>query len=50
MDSESPATMTIIKDDGKKYVYDLLQFHFHADSEHLIGSKRADLEIHFVFI
>ncbi|MBI1779735.1 MAG: carbonic anhydrase [Proteobacteria bacterium] len=28
--------------------YDLLQFHFHHPSEHLIGGRRFDLECHFV--
>ncbi len=28
--------------------YDLLQFHFHAPSEHTIGGEAAPMEIHFV--
>jgi carbonic anhydrase len=28
--------------------YDLLQFHFHHPSEHLLSGKRFDLELHFV--
>lgn len=28
--------------------YDLLQFHFHAPSEHTVDGKRAAMEIHFV--
>ena len=28
--------------------YDLLQFHFHAPSEHTIAGERAPMEIHFV--
>jgi len=29
-------------------VYDLLQFHFHHPSEHLLAGRRFDLECHFV--
>lgn len=29
-------------------VYDLLQFHFHHPSEHLLAGKRFDMECHFV--
>src|SRR3546814_936778 len=29
-------------------VYDLLQFHFHHPSEHLLSGKRFDMECHFV--
>ena len=32
--------------DGKRY--DLLQYHFHAPSEHSINGKLADAEVHFV--
>jgi carbonic anhydrase len=32
--------------DGK--VYDLVQFHFHTESEHTIASKHFPLELHFV--
>ncbi len=32
--------------DGK--VYDLLQFHFHAPSEHLVEGKAYPMEVHFV--
>lgn len=32
--------------DGERY--DLLQFHFHAQSEHTIASQYAPLEVHFV--
>lgn len=32
--------------DGKKY--DLLQFHYHATSEHTINGEYAPLEVHFV--
>lgn len=28
--------------------YDLLQFHFHALSEHTLAGKHADMEVHFV--
>jgi carbonic anhydrase len=28
--------------------YDLLQFHFHHPSEHLLSGKAQDLEVHFV--
>ena len=28
--------------------YDLLQFHFHHPSEHLLAGKRFDMELHFV--
>jgi carbonic anhydrase len=28
--------------------YDLLQFHFHALSEHTVAGKHADMEVHFV--
>jgi carbonic anhydrase len=31
---------------GKRY--DLVQFHFHHPSEHLLSGKRFDLELHFV--
>jgi carbonic anhydrase len=31
---------------GKRY--ELLQFHFHAPAEHVVGGERAPLEIHFV--
>jgi carbonic anhydrase len=37
------STLTIGKD-----VYNLVQFHFHAPSEHSIGGKRAAMEVHFV--
>lgn len=29
-------------------VYDLLQFHFHAPSEHAIGGRRSPMEVHLV--
>ncbi|MEI7469190.1 MAG: carbonic anhydrase family protein [Chloroflexota bacterium] len=32
--------------DGKRY--DLLQYHFHAPSEHSVNGKLADAEVHFV--
>jgi carbonic anhydrase len=28
--------------------YDLLQFHFHTEAEHLINGHRAEMELHFV--
>jgi carbonic anhydrase len=28
--------------------YDLLQFHFHAPSEHLVGGQKFPMEVHFV--
>src|SRR5260370_1015515 len=37
------STLTIGKD-----TYNLVQFHFHAPSEHSIGGKRAAMEVHFV--
>jgi carbonic anhydrase len=37
------STLTIGKD-----VYNLVQFHFHAPSEHWIGGKRSAMEVHFV--
>jgi carbonic anhydrase len=29
-------------------VYDLVQFHFHAPSEHLVGGRHFPMEVHFV--
>lgn len=40
----APGSHTMIN--GKRY--DLLQFHFHHPSEHLLAGKRFDLELHFV--
>jgi carbonic anhydrase len=40
----TPGSYTVIN--GKRY--DLLQFHFHHPSEHLLSGRRMDLEIHFV--
>ena len=40
----APGNYTVI--DGKRY--DLLQFHFHHPSEHLLSGRHLDLEIHFV--
>lgn len=40
---ENGSTMTL---DGK--TFDLLQFHFHTPSEHTVGGKRFDAEVHFV--
>jgi len=40
--------------DGGSYIsvegerFDLLQFHFHALSEHTMGGEHADMEVHFV--
>src|SRR5260370_20902033 len=30
--------------------YDLIQFHFHAPSEHTVNGKRAEMEIHIVHL
>jgi carbonic anhydrase len=40
----APGNYTVIK--GKRY--ELLQFHFHHPSEHLLSGRRFDLEMHFV--
>jgi carbonic anhydrase len=42
-DAKPGSTLTIGKD-----VYKLVQFHFHAPSEHSIGGKRSAMEVHFV--
>ena len=42
--NSAPGNYTIIN--GKRF--DLLQFHFHHPSEHLLSGKRFDLELHFV--
>lgn len=40
-----PAGSTLTRGDK---TYDLLQFHFHAPSEHLVKGKNAPMEVHFV--
>jgi carbonic anhydrase len=40
-----PAGSTLTAGDA---VYDLVQFHFHAPSEHLVDGKRFPMEVHFV--
>ncbi len=40
----APGSKTLI--DGQQF--DLLQFHFHHPSEHLLGGQSFDLELHFV--
>ncbi|MFZ3073365.1 MAG: carbonic anhydrase family protein [Thermodesulfobacteriota bacterium] len=37
---------SMISINGKEY--DLVQFHFHAPSEHTVNGKPADMELHFV--
>jgi len=34
--------------DGSMSLFDMLQFHFHAPSEHTIDGKGFDLELHIV--
>jgi len=43
VNSDLGNTLTVGKDK-----YDLLQFHFHHPSEHLIGGKHFPMEVHFV--
>jgi carbonic anhydrase len=43
VNAEAGNTLTV----GKEK-YDLLQFHFHHPSEHLIGGKHFPMEVHFV--
>jgi len=33
---------------GELHSYDAIQFHFHAPSEHTVGGKHSDLELHIV--
>lgn len=33
----------------REMTYELVQFHFHAPSEHTMAGKRAQMEIHFVY-
>ena len=47
-------TIGVAYGDGANWIevgdarYDLLQFHFHAPSEHALGGKRFDMEMHLV--
>lgn len=43
VNSDLGNTLTVGKD-----MYDLVQFHFHHPSEHLIGGKTFPMEVHFV--
>ena len=36
--------------DGTKSIFKVLQFHFHAPSEHAVDGKLFDLEVHFVHL
>ena len=42
--------MTLTRADGTESKWKPAQFHFHAPSEHTIGGKLMDLEIHFVHL
>ena len=42
------AELDITFADGSQSFYEPLQFHFHAPSEHTVGGKSYDLEVHFV--
>ena len=49
-DSQPDAMMTLVRGDGEVSFWKPLQFHFHAPSEHTIGGRQMDLEVHFVHL
>ena len=49
-DSNPDAMMTLVRGDGEVQFWRPLQFHFHAPSEHTIGGRQMDLEVHFVHL
>ena len=44
------AVLTLTRADGSESKWKPAQFHFHAPSEHTVGGKLMDLEIHFVHL
>lgn len=44
----APGSQIVVKNDETDSLYSLLQFHFHAPSEHVVNSQAYPLEMHLV--
>jgi carbonic anhydrase len=49
-EQNADARMTLVRGDGSVSEWVPLQFHYHAPSEHTIGGRQLDLELHFVHL
>ena len=41
---------TLTFPDGTEHIFEVLQLHFHAPSEHTVNGEHKDLEVHFVHL
>ncbi len=48
MNNTNPGTLILTNPEGETSIYRVKQFHFHAPSEHRIGGKQYDAELHIV--